>query len=351
MTDTAGEWQGAAAQEAGFDPGLERKLRAGIEAGLLRDVHGVLLSRGGRLVLEHYWAGPDESWGRSLGTVAFDAQTLHDLRSVTKSVTSLLYGIALDRGLVPPPDAPLLAQFPEYPDLAADPARAGQTIGHALSMTLGLAWDETRSYADPLNSEIAMESAPDRYRFALEQPVVAAPGTRWVYSGGATAVVGAMIERGTGRGIADFAHEARFEPLGISRFEWLHGPDGVASPASGLRLTARDLLTIGRLVLQGGVAGGRQVVSPEWIAAIRTPLVSTDDGLGYGYFWFHGAAPVLGATRPWFAGFGNGGQRLWLMPELDLACVVFSGNYNAPDAWVSPTRIWREIVLANLLAA
>ncbi|UDF29096.1 UNVERIFIED_ORG: beta-lactamase family protein [Roseateles sp. XES5] len=340
-----------AAEQAGFDPGLEWKLCAGIEAGLLRDVHCVLVSRGGRLVLEHYREAPDESWGTPLGTVAFDTETLHDLRSVTKSVTSLLYGIALDRGLVPPPEAPLLAQFPEYPDLAAEPARAKLTIGHALTMTLGLEWDEYRSYADPLNSEIAMENAPDRYRFALEQPIVAEPGTRWAYSGGATALVGAIIERGTGQRIEDFAREALFEPLGIKTFEWLRGSDGVSSPASGLRLTAPDLLRIGRLVLEGGLTEGKQVVSPQWIASTCAPLVSTDDGLGYGYFWFHGEAPALGAARPWLAGFGNGGQRLWLLPDLDIACVIFSGNYNAPDAWVSPTRIWREIVLANLVAA
>lgn len=336
------------AADMGFDPGMKRKLLAGIEAGLLRDVHAVLVSRGGHLVLEHYRDAPDESWGRPLGTVAFDAHTLHDLRSVTKSVVSLLYGIALDRGLVPPPEAPLLVQFPEYPDLAADPARAGLTIGHALNMTLGLEWDEYRSYADPLNSEIAMENAPDRYRFVLEQAVIHAPGTNWVYSGGATALVGAIIERGTGRRIEDFAREALFEPLGIAHFEWMSGRDGIASPASGLRLNARDVLRIGQLVLDGGRADDRHIVSQHWIETSLTPTVATGDGLRYGCFWFHDEAPVLGLPKPWVAGFGNGGQRLWLMPELGIACVIYSGAYNAPDGWVSPTRIWREIVLANL---
>lgn len=351
--DTGSEWERASAAEQGFDPRLERKLLAGIEAGLIRDVHAVLVSRRGKLVLEHYRTAVDESWGMPLRTVAFDATTLHDLRSVTKSVVGLLYGIALDRGLVPPPQAPLLAQFPDYPDLAADPARAGLTIGHALTMTLGLDWDEYRSYADPLNSEIAMENAPDRYRFVLERAVLQAPGTHWVYSGGATALVGAIIERGSGQRIEDFAREALFAPLGILRFEWLSGADGVASPASGLRLSALDLMRIGRLVLEGGRIDGRQVVSKGWLDVSLARAVSTDDGLDYGHFWFLGAAPVpaFGAERPWMAGFGNGGQRLWLMPEADLACVIFSGNYNAPDAWVSPTRLWREIVLANLVSA
>ena len=87
---TGGDWLVAPAGEAGFDPGLERKLLAGIESGLIRDVHSVLVYRAGKLVLEHYREAQDESWGMPLGSVAFDAGTLHDLRSVTKSVVSLL---------------------------------------------------------------------------------------------------------------------------------------------------------------------------------------------------------------------------------------------------------------------
>src|SRR5262249_3781630 len=161
------------------------------------------------------------------GRVSFGAETLHDLRSVTKSIVGLLYGIALERGLVPPPEAPLLPSFPEYPDLAADPQRMRLTVGHALPMTLGLAWDEIdRPYTDPANSEIAMENAADRYRFVLERPIVAEPGTRWTYSGGAVALIGALIARGAGKPLPEFAREALFEPLGISAFDWAAGQDG-----------------------------------------------------------------------------------------------------------------------------
>ncbi len=168
---------------------LADRLDTGIRSGALRDVHAVLISRGGHVVLERYYAGADESWGRPLGMVSFGPDTLHDLRSVTKSVVGLLYGIALDRGLVPQPEAPLLEQFPEYPDLAADPQRARLTIAHALTMTLGMEWDEQRPYTDPANSEIAMENASDRNRFILERPFVAQPGERWIYSGGAVALL------------------------------------------------------------------------------------------------------------------------------------------------------------------
>jgi CubicO group peptidase (beta-lactamase class C family) len=334
----------------GFAPDIDRKLAAGIESGLLGGLHAVLVSRAGQLVIERYYDGPDENWGGPLGQVAFGPETLHDLRSVTKSVVGLLYGIALDRRLVPPPDAPLLAQFPEYPDLLANPERASLRIEHALTMTLGMEWDESRPYTDPMNNEIAMENAEDRYRFVLERPIVAEPGTRWIYSGGCVALVGALIARGTGKSLPEFARQALFEPLGIASFEWSGGRDSVASAASGLRLRARDLLRIATLVLGKGEMDGRRIVSQSWLAESAKPAVRTDEGLGYGRLWFVGDAPVpaFSGNRPWIAGFGNGGQRLWLMPDADLAVVIFSGNYNAKDAWVAPTRVWREIVLANL---
>ena len=338
-------------EEAGFAADLGDKLEAGRFSGLLRHLHCVLVGRAGNLVLERYYDGPDESWGRPLGMVSFEPDTLHDLRSVTKSVVGLLYGIALDKELVPPPDAPLLAQFPEYPDLAADPARASLTVRHALTMTLGLEWDELCPYTDPANSEIAMEMAPDRYRFILDRPVVAPPGERWIYSGGAVALLGAMIARGSGMTLQAFAQQALFAPLGIPRFEWAAGRDGVASAASGLRLRPHDLLRIGKLILDRGRVADRHIVSQEWLEASFGRSVSTGAGLDYGYLWFLGSAPVpfLSEARPWIGGFGNGGQRLWLVPEADLAVVVLSGNYNAPDHWITPTRICSEIVLANLI--
>ena len=338
------------AEDGGFVPDLGEKFDAGVRSGLLRDIHAIVVSRGNAVVLERYFDGPDDAWGRPLGVVSFGPDTLQDLRSVTKSVVGLLYGIALDRGLVPPPDAPLMAQFPEYGDLAADPARASITVGHALTMTLGTAWDEERPYTDPENSEIAMEMAPDRYRYVLDRPVIASPGTRWIYSGGAVALVGALIARGAGKSLPDFAHEALFAPLGISEFEWAAGSDGVASPASGLRLTARDLLTIGRMVLAKGVHDGQRVVPAAWIEASLTSEIGTGDGLDYGRLWLLGQSdvPAFCGPRPWAAGFGNGGQRLYLCAAADVAAVIFAGQYDRPTAWVGPARIWAEIVLANL---
>ena len=331
-----------------FSPDLARKLAAGIESGLLANLHAVAVAHRSQTVLEHYAPGEDEAWGTPLGLVSHGPATLHDLRSVTKSIVGILYGIALDRGLVPPPEAPLLGAFPDYPDLDADPKRAALTVEHALTMTMGLEWDEfSRPYTDPLNSEIAMELAPDRYRFCLDRPFVAEPGARWIYSGGAVALIGALIARGTGETLPDFARDALFAPLGIADFGWTAGRDGIPSAASGLRLTAPDLLKIGTMLLDGGTWQGERIVSAAWLQQSFTPYIPTGDGLHYGRLWFLGEAPLQGTTPRWIAGFGNGGQRLWLAPDLGIAAVSFSGAYNQPDSWITPFRVWREIVLRN----
>ena len=329
---------------------LTDRVDAGIRSGLLRDVHAVLVSHVGHIVLERYYAGNDNAWGKPLGVVNFGPETLHDLRSVTKSIVGLLYGIALDRGLVPPPESPLLAQFPEYPDLAADPQLARLTILHALNMTLGMQWDEQLPYTDPANSEIAMERAPDRCHYILTRPFVAAAGERWTYSGGAVALLGHIIVKGAGMTLPEFARQALFAPLGSTAFEWAQGRDGVASAASGLRLRPRDLLRIGEMVLAGGVWDGRQIVSRAWLDASFTPAIGTDQGVQYGRLWYigEGATPALPHTHRWIAGFGNGGQRLFVLPDAELAAAMFFGAYDRPDQWVAPIRIWREIVLANL---
>jgi CubicO group peptidase (beta-lactamase class C family) len=334
------------------DSSMSGQIDADIHSGQLRDVHVVIVERGSRVLLERYDAGSDESWGQPLGVVTFTPETLHDIRSVTKSIVGLLYGIALDRGLVPPADAPLMAQFPQYPDLAADPQRARLTVLNALNMTLGMEWDEQRPYNDPANSEIAMERAPDRYRFVLERPFVTEPGTRWIYSGGAVALIGAIIAKGAGLTLPAFARQALFAPLAITTFEWATGKDGVPSAASGLRLRPRDLLRIGELVLAGGMWNGQRVVSRAWLDASFAPAVTTDRGLGYGRLWYIGedATPVLPGKHRWLAGIGNGGQRLYLMPDAQLAAVVLCGAYNRPDQSQAPSRIWREIVLPNLPA-
>src|SRR4051812_20787230 len=248
----ASEWQKATPAEAGFVPDLEARLDKLITSGRAWELHGVVVTRRGKLVLERYDAGEDEAWGNALGRVAFGPDTLHDLRSVTKSILGLLYGLALAQGKVPPPERPLMDAFADYADVSTDPRVKRLTVANALTMTLGFDWNEDIPYQDPANSEIQMEMAPDRYRYIFGRRLIADPGTRWIYGAAGTTLIGRLIVKGTGQPLPDFAHANLFDPLGIGPTEWNKGFNGEPAPSSGLRMTPCDLARIGQLILNHG---------------------------------------------------------------------------------------------------
>jgi CubicO group peptidase (beta-lactamase class C family) len=313
--------------------------------GRVFGLHALLVSRGGKVVFEHYGVGEDEAWGRKFGQVTFDPTVLHDLRSVSKSIVGMLYGIALADGKVPLPEARIYDQFPEYPDLAAQKGRDAITVAHVLSMTMGIEWDElTLPYPDPRNSEIAMEAAPDRYRYVLSLPITGAPGVKWTYCGGATALLGRLIARGTGEKLHDFARRTLFDPMGLGPTEWSIGNDGEPRAASGLRMRPADLLRVGQMVLAKGVWQGRQIVPVKWLEQSTTRAVVIDGPFGYGRHWYlltpEGGAKTISAV-------GWGGQRLFIVPSLDLVVAMNCGNYWKPgleQRRVADTLL-RELVL------
>jgi CubicO group peptidase (beta-lactamase class C family) len=348
----ASDWRKISPADAGFAPDLEARLDKLMTSGRAWKQHGIVIVRKGALVLERYDAGDDEVWGTALGRVAFGPQTLHDLRSVTKSILGLLYGIALAQGKVPAPERPLLEALPEYADLATDPRHKRLTVAHALTMTLGFEWNEDVPYEDPANSEVQMEKAPDRYRFIFSRPFVADPGTRWIYGAAATELIGRLITKGTGQSLPAFARAALFDPLGIGETVWTNGFNGKPAPASGLRMTPRDLARIGQLILNRGQWDETRAVPAAWLDASFAPHVSADEFRRYGYFWYSGdfqyGNPPNRPIAHWIGAFGYGGQRLFVLPELDIAVAITAGNYTDRDQWIPPIRVIREVVLPSI---
>lgn len=313
--------------------GFAQRLAAAEQSGKISGLHALLVSQGGKLLFEHYGNGVDEIGGSARGTVVtFGPEVLHDLRSVSKAVVGLAYGIALSQGKVPPPEAGLYEQFPEYADLARQPGREKINVGHALSMTLGLEWDElTVPYGSDLrNSEIAMEAAPDRFRFILGLPIASEPGVKWTYCGGATAILGRLIANGTGEKLPAYVRRVLFDPMDFGPSQWRGGADGEPRAASGCRLLPRDLLKLGQLALAGGAWQGKQVVPADWVKRITTPIVRIEGARSYGYHWYIHDNIVDGQRRYWFGGIGWGGQKLYVFPGLDLVVAMNCGNYRKP---------------------
>ena len=350
-------WPLIDAAEAGFAPDLIARLDKAISEKRIWNVHGLMVLRNNRLLIERYFDGEDRARGvGALGRVQFKPDTLHDLRSCSKSLVGLLYGIALARGQVPPSNAPLFSAFPEHADLASTEGRDQLKIEHVLTMAMGTDWDESSlPYTDPRNSETAMDEAPDRYRYILERRVVGAPGAYWTYCGGSTALLARIIAKGSGKTLHEFAKEHLFGPLGISQSEWATGRDGEPFAASGARLSLRGLARIGQMVLESGKAGDRIVVPADWLARCVSPIVSADEMRRYGYQWFVSDI-AFGKSKGWAPGRlermwmaqGEGGQRLFIIPGLQLVIATTCGNYGTDDQWIPPTRILREVVLASV---
>lgn len=319
-------------------PNTLERLRADIETGKLPGVHAVLIEHRGQRLAEWYFKGHDQTIGQDLGEVDFNPATLHDVRSVTKSVVSLLFGIAHHEGLIKGLDTPIVSFFPEYSDL--DPkTTADVTLRHVLSMTSGWNWDEfSYPYTDRRNSEIAMEFSDDPLRHVLTQARVAPPGERFIYSGGDVALIGAVIARASGMSLDRYAEEKLLKPLGINRYAWSKRID-VPRAASGLRLTPQDMLRIGQLVLARGSWSGRQVIPATWIDESTTRQIGIEStmapGSAYGRFWWLGEF----AGTPWIGGIGNGGQRIYIVPSLELIVVTTMGLYDSPEQGRVPLMV------------
>ncbi|SFI94101.1 serine hydrolase domain-containing protein [Bradyrhizobium sp. Gha] len=314
-------------------------------------VHSVVVIRHGKLVFEQYFPGYDEPWGQPDGQYEFAATTKHDMRSVSKSVTSLLVGIAIDRKLIAGIDEPVLKFFPDYAAVK-QPGWDAITLRHLLTMSSGFKWDEARAWTDPDNDEPHLVTEPDSLGYILSRPIAAPPDTLWTYSGGGTELLGNIIERVSKQPLEAFAREALFQPLGIADLEWKPFKNGKIAAAAGLRLRPRDAAKIGQLVLNRGAWKGQHIVSTDWIAQSVTPRFQAVGYFGgtlfYGYQWWMGRSLAGGKEIKWVAAFGWGGQRLFIVPELDLVMMTSAAQYGQPKEGLAAMDILSNIVIPSV---
>ena len=346
-------WAVAAPTEAGFDPAALAALTVDIGNNNIRNVHAVIVEHAGRLVYEQYSSGQDERWDRPIGDISFDHDSLHDLRSVTKSVTTALLGIALGDDYQDAIQRPIVEYFE---DLNGKFGAGVEdiTLRHVLTMTAGLEWKELGvPYTE--NDEIRMNDAPDPIGMVLGRPVRDPVGSRWTYNGGLTQLLAGLIHRKTGKHIDKFAEETLFGPLDITRYEWLGStvwrPEKFPSAASGLRLRARDLAKFGSLFLHKGAWKGQQIVPAAWVELstqrhVQTIPLGTDGAVGYGFMWY--AARMGGNDGDHvIVAAGRGDQRIFIVPEKQIVVTVFAGNYGNPE-YRSGSKVFARVMAARL---
>ena len=235
--------------------------------------------------------------------------------------------------------------FPDYADLKT-PEKARITFRDLLTMSAGLAWDENLPWNDPRNNEREMIMAADPFRYILSQPVAFPPGTVYAYSGGGTSLLGETLIRSTGRPLRDYAREKLFQPIDAPDFEWLDaGVSGRLGAFGSLRLRPRDAAKLGRLLLTDGQWNGKQVIPAGWAAESIKPRINGEGLFFYGYQWWLGRSFRNGSELTWAAGVGLGGQRLYVVPSLDLVVMINAGHYRDALQGTVPFGIFNRVVL------
>jgi hypothetical protein len=274
---------------------------------------------------------------------------LHTLQSVTKSVTSILLGIALDLNNDYSTETKAMSFFTDYEINSRDIRKNDITIKDLLTMRSGLMWDESR-YPDPTNDCLLMESSNEWINFVLNKPMDTLPGTVFVYNSGASVLLGKIVRIISGKRIDKWAEEKLFEPLGITDYYWKETPNGEMDTEGGLYLKAEDLVKIGSLFLNNGKWNGEQIVSENWVKESTSPIVNDvnpneESKTGYGYQWW--VPKHKNGISEIFAGNGFGGQYLMMSPEYNLI-VVFNGWNINDEPEKSTWRVLQDRIIPAL---
>jgi CubicO group peptidase (beta-lactamase class C family) len=317
-------------------------MEAAIRGGEFKRIGSVVIARHGKIVYERYFDG--------------DADTLRDTRSATKSITSVLVGIALRQHKLGGVDArviPLLSSAHARAFAHVEPRKAKITVEDLLTMSSPLECDDWNDASR--GNEERMYLVEDWTRFIFELPlrgrmhvgekVESPPYGRWFsYCTGGVFVLGEVLERATGMRADRFAQEELFAPLGVGRAQWVYSPLDGPQTGGGLRLTSRDLIKIAQLYLAGGVWNGTRIVDETWVRASTQPHARIDEATEYGYLWW---LKSFGKHAAWFMS-GNGGNKIVALPDLDLAVAITATNYNTRGMHEQTEKLLVDYVLAAL---
>lgn len=324
-TPLAGAWQvpSAARASQGYDwptgsPQSERIDADALESALvaagvdIADIHSVLVARNGTLVGERYYHG-------------YDRHMANCIKSVTKSLLSGIYGVAVTQGRLPGLGARPATYLPGYFD-DEEPWKSTITIEDLLTMRAGFEWYQWD--ADPgMNGMIR---SPDWVGYQVSQDAMGQPGVTYLYSGGVTHLASAVLTQALGMPVREFAREQLLAPLGISITRWDHDPAGTSIGSAEVWMRPRDMLRFGQLYLDGGVVDGRRLIAPGWVELSVNPWIPTGGGHNYGLLWrervfsHYRNGPGEPVNDDMFFAWGSGGQFIFAFPRWQLLIAVTS---------------------------
>jgi CubicO group peptidase (beta-lactamase class C family) len=336
---TGDGWKMGTLVEVGLDPApIEEFIRMAMaEPRSVEDLdlHGVLIARHGKLVLEEYFHG-------------YHRAKPHDTRSAGKTLAAMLVGAQMQKGAK---ISPATRVYDLLPGVETDERKRGMTVAHLLTMSSGYDcddWDGSR----PGSEDKILDERPDDdyYRYTLRLPMEMAPGTQAVYCSINPNLVGAVLREATGRSVLRLFDETIARPLQFDRYYIGLQPTGEAYLGGGARLLPRDFMKFGQVMLDGGTWNGVRILPREYAKSAGSPLVTLRNqpaGMRYGYTWWTIDYPYQGRTITAYFASGNGGQVVVVVPEADMVIACFGGNYGGRAGWA----VVREHIPKYILGA
>lgn len=297
-------WRTSAPKDQGMNPAKLQRLFRLLES---RGAYATVVTRHGYIVAERYWGENDP-------------ETLFQVFSCTKSISSALIGIAMEEGAIGSADQKLTDFFTEWAQPGVDPRKQEVTLKHVLTMTSGLDWNEL-NYTSPSGVFTQWIMNADWVQFVLDRPLSDNPGEKFNYSTGSSHLLSAILRRTTGKTPLQYASEHVFGPLGITHVRWQADPAGIECGGFGLHMTVRDMAKFGYLFLNRGLWDGKRLISEPWVAESTGSHVKVGP-LEYGYQWWIAGVPGTGERV--FMALGYGNQAIFVIPSLDIVAAVTS---------------------------
>ncbi len=331
-------WSSIAGAQA---PDLDA-VTAAIKAGDYKQVTSVLLARHGRVVYEQYF---DEEGSAGL----------RNTRSATKTVTGMLVGAAVDRGLLSPQKHVLDYFHDRLPLEHPDPRKERITVEDFLTMSSLLECDDENPYSR--GNEERRYLVEDWVKFTLDLPIKGFPewqttpekspyGRAWSYCTAGPTTLGPLIARAVKEPLQSFAQRVLFGPLGITDARWQLTPLHDPMTGGGLQLSTRDLWKLGTLYLDAGRWEGRQVISQSWVQRSVEPHANARPDTDYGYLWWLQTFHVAGKTVRTWGMYGTGGNKMYVLPDADTVVVITTTNYRVPHASDLTDKLFAELLIA-----
>jgi len=316
-----------------FNENLIKDLNEQIANETLKDITSIVVIKDGKLALEEYFNGAKR-------------KTLHDTRSMTKSFTSSLIGIAINEGLITSEKA-TIGDFYELQNFENfDPRKENISVSDLLQMNT--VFDGNDADASSPGNEENMYPTKDWVKFVLDLPIRES-SEHWSYFTGGVVLLGDILEKQTNN-LEKYAKEKLFKPLNISKVKWQKTPTGVANTAGSCRLTTLDYAKYGQLYLNKGKWKDQQIIPSDWVHLSHTKHQQTSDGQHYGYLFWNSTFEIAGSLYEAYMASGNGGNHIVMIKELEMVIVITAKAYNKPYAHPQSHKITEHFLIPAFLA-